>query len=287
MSSAPGGMLEVRSATSLVNVVMESHRALNGNDSAFYAIPDTREGIAQELLLFESSGSDDLEKLTDVSYREARLRLRVPLVDAVAYPSFVAELSEHVRGVLGPDLDFALTGTTEVLSRTLSAMLRSHIRSYVIAFCIITPLMVLMIGDLRRGLLSMIPNLIPVVGCLALMGWVGIRLDGSTLLVGAIVLGLAVDDTIHFMHKFSQYFEETGDAEAAIVETLRTTGLAMLYTSITIALGFASFGFAHMVNAQAIGLLVAFAAIVALVADVLVAPAMMALIHGRRGSSAS
>jgi predicted RND superfamily exporter protein len=104
-------------------------------------------------------------------------------------------------------------------------MLQSHIRSYVIAPCFITHLMVSMIGDVRRGPLSMVPNLIPVIGCLALMGWLGIRLDGSALLVGAIVFGLAVDDTIHFMNKFSSYYEDSGDSEAAILETLRTTGL--------------------------------------------------------------
>jgi predicted RND superfamily exporter protein len=281
LTTAPNGVLEVRSATSLANVVMESHRALNDNDPDAYRLPETREGISQELLLFESSGSDDLEKLTDVNYRETRLRLRVPLVDAVAYPAFVAELTRQVREVVGNELEFALTGTTEVLSRTLSAMLQSHIRSYVIAFCIITPLMVLMIGDLRRGLWSMVPNLIPVIACLALMGWLGIRLDGSTLLVGAIVLGLAVDDTIHFMHKFSSYYKVSGDVESAITETLRTTGLAMLFTSITIGLGFSSFAFAHMVNAQAIGLLVAFAAAVAFAADVLVAPALVAVLHAK------
>lgn len=113
LSSAPNGVLEVRSATSLANVVKESHRALNGNDQEFYRIPESREGIAQELRLFQNSGADDLEKLTDVNYREARLRLHVPLVDAVAYPAFVAELSGRVREVLGQDVDFALTGTTE------------------------------------------------------------------------------------------------------------------------------------------------------------------------------
>jgi hypothetical protein len=111
------------------------------------------------------------------------------------------------------------------------------------------------------------------------MGWVGIRLDGSTLLVGAIVLGLAVDDTIHFMHKFHRYFEETGDLETAVAETMRTTGSALLFTSLVLVAGFSIFGLSEMANIRVFGLLSAFAAAVAFLADLLVAPALLATVE--------
>ena len=78
----------------------------------------------------------------------------------------------------------------------------------------------------------------PIAQALALMGWLGIPLDNSTLLVGCVIIGLAVDDTIHFMHRFQRYFVQTGDAREAVRLTLQTTGSAMLFTSMALASGF-------------------------------------------------
>ena len=110
-------------------------------------------------------------------------------------------------------------------------------RSYMIALLVITPLMMLLLGSLRRGLVSMFPNLIPVLAAVGVMGWTGTYLDSTTMMVGAMIIGLAVDDTIHFMHKFQRYFDELGDFEAAIHETLRTTGVALLVTTLVISAG--------------------------------------------------
>ncbi len=97
-----------------------------------------------------------------------------------------------------------------------------------------------------------------------------------------MIIGLAVDDTIHFMHKFQGYFEVTGDLPEAVRETLRTTGSALLFTSLVIAGGFLIFGMSEMANTRAFGLLAAMAAVVAFVADLLVAPAMLTLVEWRR-----
>jgi predicted RND superfamily exporter protein len=123
----------------------------------------------------------------------------------------------------------------------------------------------------------MIPNLIPIYLVLALMGWTDIPLDASTLLIGGVIIGLAVDDTIHFMHKFGRYWEDTGDAHFAVHETLVTTGAAMLFTSLVLTLGFAVFLAAYMRNTFWFGLLAATGTAVAFAADILLGPALMAL----------
>ena len=151
-------------------------------------------------------------------------------------------------------------------------------RSYAIALVVITPLLVLLIGSLRRGFFGMIPNLIPVFLTLALMGWLSIPLDASTLLVGGIIIGVAVDDTIHFMHKFNRYYEETGDARLAVRETLLTTGSALLFTSLVLAGGAFVFLFGYMLTGKYFGLLFGFATIVAFLADVILGPALMVLV---------
>ncbi|MDH3214578.1 MAG: MMPL family transporter, partial [Myxococcales bacterium] len=276
------GEIFVGKAVSIVQVVKETHRALNENRLEFYAIPQDRRLVAQELLLFENSGSDDLEEVTDSRFRLARVSLRLPFVDGMHYPALVAALERGFREILGEGVGIQPTGLGVLFGRTFSVVNYTMARSYVTALLIITPLMVLLIGNLKRGVLSMIPNLIPIWITLGVMGWLEIPLDSSSLLVGCIILGLAVDDTIHFMHKFQRYYEDTGDAREATRRTLRTTGAALLFTTLVLASGFFVLTFAYMRNSVEFGILASMAAIVAFGADLLVSPALMVLVSKRR-----
>ncbi len=267
---------------SLVDIVKETHQALNENRHEFYSLPTDRQLLAQELLLFENSGSDDLEDVTDSQFSQARMSLRMHWVDAMVMPPFLEELRPQLAAILGPDLDFEFTGGGVVFTRIFENMIVSLARSYVIALLVITPLMILLIGSWKRGLVAMIPNLIPVYLTIALMGFVGIPLDAMTLLIGGVIIGVAVDDTIHFMHKFNRYYEESGDPAAAVHETLVTTGSAMLFTSLVLSLGFAVFMGGYMVNIFWLGLLLSFAVAVAFLADVTLAPALMMWVTSKR-----
>jgi predicted RND superfamily exporter protein len=173
-----------------------------------------------------------------------------------------------------------------VAGRTINAVIRSMAKTYVVALLVITPLMILLIGNLRIGLLSMIPNLAPILAALGLMGWVGLPLDAFTLLVGSIAIGLAVDDTIHFMHNFRRYHERSGDLRGAVRETLSSTGQALLFTSLVLCAGFFLYMLASMNSLFHFGLLTGFTIAVAFVADVLLAPALMALAMRPRTASA-
>ena len=119
------------------------------------------------------------------------------------------------------------------------------------------------------------------------MGWLDVPLDMSTTLIGGIIIGLAVDDTIHFMHRFNSYYAETGDPHRAVRETLETTGTAMLFTSVVLGAGFLIFTLAYMHNIMGFGLLCAFATAIAFLADVTLAPALMILVTRRGGADRS
>ncbi len=137
--------------------------------------------------------------------------------------------------------------------------------------------MVLLLGSLRIGLLSMIPNLTPVIITLGFMGWAGVPVDLFTMLIGCIALGLAVDDTIHFMHGFKSCHDKTGNAESAVFETLHSTGRAMLITTCVLSLGFFIFMLADMKNIFNFGFLTGITIIMALLSDYFIAPALMVL----------
>ena len=114
-----------------------------------------------------------------------------------------------------------------------------------------------------------------------MMPVIGVPLDIFTLMVGCIAIGLAVDDTLHFIHGFRARLAESGDPYAAIEETLQTTGRALLFTSIVLSLGFLVLTLSSMANLRALGALTAFAISVAFVLDIVVTPALLILVTRR------
>ena len=271
---------------SIVNVLKETHKALNENRDEFYAIPQRRELIAQELLLFENSGSDDLERLVDPQFSQARFSARVLRDDAAAYVDFVRELGGEARRLFGREAEVTVTGALKLLTETIHLVMLSVAESYAIAFLVITVLMILLLGSVRFGLLSMLPNLAPIVVALGVMGWMGIPMDMANMLLGTTALGLAVDDTIHFFHNFRRYYVRSGSAAEATRETMLTTGRAMLFTTIVLVTGYWVFMAATLLNLVQFGFIMGVTLIIALLADLFLAPAMMELINrtgrGRR-----
>ena len=265
-------------AWSLTTILKETNRALNENRMEFYTIPENRNLIAQELLLFENSGSDDMEDFTDSRFSKVRIMAKVPFRNAIAYTKFLKVVNSHLRKTF-PDLKITITGMTALFSRVISNAIHSMGLSYLYAFLVITILMVFLIGRLKIGLLSMVPNLAPIIVIMGIMGWLNIPMNLFTMLVGNIAIGLAVDDTIHFMHNFRRYFEKNGNAGLSVMETLHTTGRAMLVTSCVLSVGFFIFMFATMNNLFHFGLLTGLTIILALLADYFVAPAIMVVVH--------
>jgi predicted RND superfamily exporter protein len=280
------GDIVVGKTVSLVDVVKETNRALNENRDEFYTIPEDPQLVAQELLLFENSGSDDLEDLVDARFSMARMTFKVSMADGIQYQGFIAHMQKKFSEILGEDVELTLTGLMVIIGGTINAVIRSMAKTYIIALSIITPLLVILIGRLRLGLVAMIPNLTPIIFTLGLMGWVGIPLDAFTLLVGSIAIGLAVDDTIHFMHHFGRYFEASGDVGVGIRETLQSTGQALLYTTLVLSAGFFIYMFASMSNLFYFGFLTGLTIIMAFLADVILAPALITLVARPEGTTA-
>ncbi len=281
------GEISIGKSLSIVDILKEIHQALNQGDPAYRVIPGNRQLIAQELLLFENSGSEDLEDFTDSLFSTGRMTLRAPWRDAITYAPMVRHVESSYREAVGEDVKVTVTGILPLLARTFEAVIHSMARSYVIAFLVITPLMMFLLASVRLGLLSMIPNLMPIILTLGMMGYFDIPLDMFTLLIGSIALGLAVDDTIHFMNGFRRYYEETGDPALAVHRTLETSGQAMLITTLVLCAGFFIFTLGYMYSIFYFGLLTGTALALAFVGDVTLAPALMFLVtRGRQRKAA-
>lgn len=276
--------LFVGKVMSVTTILKEIHQALHGNDPAFYKIPDNGKLIPQEFLLFENSGSDDLEDVVDSQFRLTRITLKVPWRDALAYVPFMEDMNHQFNAVFkdrqlegGTPMSVQITGIMALFGRILHAAIHAAAQSYLIAMGVITLMMILLIGELRLGLISMIPNLGPILVVLGIMGWLDIPLDMFTMLIASIAMGLAVDDTVHFMYHFKQYFNKTGSIKDAVTHTLHTAGRAMLTTSIVLSAGFFIFMFASMNNVFFFGAMTGLAILLALAGDLFLAPALMTL----------
>ncbi len=265
---------------SITDIVKETNQALNGNDPDFYTIPQDRQTIAQELLLFENSGSDDLEKVVDSQFSKTRITIKTPWTDGVILENFMDEMKKVFETEFSKKAEVVLTGGVALVARTIPTTIRSMSKSYVAASIVITIMMICLVGSLKIGLLSMIPNLLPIFISMGIMGIAKVPLDLTTMLIGSIAIGLVVDDTVHFMYNFRKYYDITGDSHKAVRKTLLGTGRALLITSLILTLGFFSDFFATLTNIIRFGLFTGITIIFALLADFIVAPALMVMVMG-------
>jgi len=140
---------------------------------------------------------------------------------------------------------------------------------------IITIIMVILLRGPRLGLIAMVPNLLPIVVILGVMGFTKIPIDVNNLLIASISIGLAVDDTIHYLHHFRWAWVRTGDLEGSLNHAVTHTGRAIVSTTLILVLGFGAFMGAEMANVQRFGFLVSATAIFALLIDLIYAPALL------------
>jgi len=261
--------------TSIVDIIKETNKALNANKQSAYKIPQDKNLIAQELLLFENSGSDDLEDFVDSGFTKAKMTVKVPYLDAIDYIKLLKDLNVVIKNNFNDDVDVSVTGISHLLARIMTAAMSSSAISYILAIFLITIMMLILVGNIKIGLISMIPNIAPILVMTTVMVIFDMPLDMFTMLIGAIAIGLAVDDTVHFMHNFRRYEQQYNDVNKAVEMTLLTSGKAMIVTSIVLTFGFFVFMGASMSNIFNFGLLTGIAIIAALLADFFLVPALM------------
>ena len=277
----------VGKSSSVVDVVKEINQVLNEDREEYYRVSMDRRMIAQELLLFENGGTDDLENLVNTPYSKARVTLKTTWVDANQYSGLLSKIERKIEDMFGKEKSYVVTGLIPIMVKTITFLMEGMLISYLIAAVVITLMMIILLADFRLGLWSMIPNFFPVLVGLGVMGMLDLPLDAMSILVGSIAIGVAVDDTVHFMHNFRRYQYIHQDIHLAVEKTLTSTGRAMLLTTIVLSAGFFIFTLSSMNNLISFGLITGLAIIIALLGDILLAPAMMALIYKNRPSNST
>ena len=277
--------LFVGKVISINNILKETNKALHGNDPAYYSIPQDRKMIAQEFLLFENTGSDDLEEIVDTQFSKTNITVKIPFIDYAIISDFLSRLTDEFNRVFQGSADITITGIPALMGRTIPLAQKSMAVSYAIALVVISFMMIFLLGSLRFGLLSMIPNLFPIMVIMGFMGYAGVPIDLSALMIGSIAIGLVVDDTMHFMYNFQKYYALSGNVKHAVRETMLGTGRAMLITSLVLSSFFFSVMLGSLKNSSIFGFYTGQVILIALLADFILLPALLTAALGSKKES--
>jgi predicted RND superfamily exporter protein len=270
----------VTSTSSILDVIKETNRALHEGDEDFYRLPDTQRGVSDALLLFESASPRDLQRLATADLSRSHITLRIHWMDATAYEPFTEHIRVGMDQFVGDAAFVQPTGSVYELVTIVSGLISDLLRSFSAALISITVMMILLLRNLRLGLIAMIPNLVPVAFIMGFMGFVGIDLDLTNLLIASIVIGVAVDNTVHYMYQWQAAYNTGATTNEAIQFSLGHAGRALVGTGFILALGFGVYLASNMLNIQRFGTLVGAACLFALFTNLIFAPALLRTIFG-------
>lgn len=263
---------EIGGTTSLVDFLVLINRGFHDDDPAHEQIPDSRRLIKQ---LFFFAASDDLRSHVDSRYQTAAVVVRTLVNDSGAMARLVERIEMRLAE-LPIQLRPTVTGNGVIVARTLDEIARGQALSLSLAFTAIFAILALLFTSVRVGLLALVPNALPVLVYFGILGGSGITLNTTTGLVACLVLGIAVDDTIHFLARFNAAARQRLDETEGVAEALRAVGRPVTITSLALCLGFLTLAGSELRTHAEFGLLASITLAVAWLVDVTFTPALAA-----------
>ena len=260
---------------SVVDIVKDLNRAMHNNDGSFFKLPASDNEISQYLLLYEISGGEELEKYVSTDLSTARLSIFVKTPNAKETQGFYDELIALIESETPAEYTYSVTGTSFLMQKLMNLLGETMAKSLLLAILIISILMIFVFRSLKLGFLSMIPNLVPVVLTVGMMGVLGIWLNELTSFLGCIAIGIAVDDTIHFISRYRMEFNAVGKYEKALETTMLGVGRALTITTIILCIGFCVNMVSRMNSFFYLGLIVSACLFIALIADFFLLPSLI------------
>ncbi len=230
---------EVGGSLSINDFITRMNKVLNGDDKAFYKIPDNQNLISQYFLLYEmSGGSDRLWELVDEDFKIANLRFQLKSDNSKGLDALLAEIDTYRDDFknLGINLNFAGSGYKVMVFNDL--ILTGQIRSLLLSFVIVFLLLAMMFKSIKIGLISTIPIFLTTVISFGVLGLLNIPLETTTALISSIAIGIGIDYAVHFIDRYKINAEETGDLDLTISKTMAHSGRAISFNAIVVVLGF-------------------------------------------------
>jgi uncharacterized protein len=271
-------------STSIADVVKQLNRVLTDNKESSYKIPDTGNAIAQELLLYEMDGGNDLWYFVDSSYTEARLTIHVPMASSRSLRAVIDKTEKMINETFRGHVSVAFGGYIPLYIKLIEYIARTQVESFILAFILIFASTTILLRSWYYLFIIIIPNIIPIIFTLGFMGFTGINLDVATVTVAAITIGLSVDNTIHYLYYFKLLRKAGMGVRDAVRETLLFKGAPMFISNIILVFGYLIMIFGHVTSVVYFGILTSLTLSVALLCDILLLPSLLILFSGERAA---
>ena len=261
---------EIGGTTSLVNYIKFVNRAFHDGDPAFDKIPETKRIIGQLLFFTES---DDTERLVDSSHRAINIIVRAKVIDSDDVSELIARVNKRLQQ-LPEHMNATATGNPVLMNQAIQDIMWGQVESVFLSLVLVYIILVSLFLSFRIGLIAIIPNILPVVVYFGALGIMGISLNPSTSLIAPMILGVAIDDTIHYFARFNSISRENPDPGKATVMTLGIIGRPVTYTSLALCIGFLVLTTSDLRMQAQVGGMASFALFVAWLSDIFLTPAL-------------
>ena len=269
---------------SVTRLVKEMNRTLNADSIEYYKIPDAQDMLTQLLFLYEISDPDALFERMDEEYKTTFIHIELAGYDANKIVEDLDSANAYAARIF-PDAKVSVVGEVVNYAEMNGKLVGGLLRSFGGSFVIIAIMMILAFGSIKAGLIGMIPNVAPVLLIGGVMGYSGMPLDMITMIVMPMILGIAVDDTIHMNNHIKYGFERTGSYRHALLLSYREIGKTMGMTTFILCAMFFVFIFSPMGALHNVGLLSIVGLGAALLADYTLTTALVYLSKPYRISS--
>ena len=261
-------------STSILDILKDLNQTLNNGDTTFYRIPDTEEEVAQMFLLYENAGGTESEYWMDYDYRRLRLMVEISEFNSARVERELSRIQNDAEKLF-PGAKITTVGNIPQYVTMMQYLVRGQMLSFVISILIIGVILMIAFQSIRVGLIGLIPNMMPAIFVGGYMGWAGIPLDMMTATLLPMMLGMAVDDTIHFINHSKLEYDRTLHYQTAIRRTFRVVGIAIVITSVITSAVFASFCSSACNMCLNFGLMAIIGILSALAADLFVTPILV------------
>jgi len=266
---------EIGGTISLADYLMLINQAFHENDPAFNSIPESKRLITQLLFL---SSNDDLDRIVDSRYRTTNIIVRSKVMNSEKMAVLVERINERLK-TFPEHLKPVVTGNPILIAETLTDIITGQAASVGIALIIVYGILSIMFMSSRIGLVALLPNLLPVAVYFGSLGFFGVSLNPSTSLIAPMVLGIAIDDTIHYFSRFNGEVRRHADDNKATLLAMKSVGRPVTFTSIGLCLGFLVLMTSELRMQVHVGLMASYALAIAWLSDFLLTPALCASVR--------
>jgi predicted RND superfamily exporter protein len=264
---------------SVAEVVKFSKQAFYNGNPEYYQLPDNSEMsfMAEYLPKINSKKRTLMNSFVDTNLRVCRISVQMANIGTNDIKRIQEDLRPRIDSIFNPDkFDVKITGTSVVFLKGTNYLIKNLIQSLVLAIILIAFLMAALFSSIRMIVLSLIPNLIPQLLTAALMGYFGISIKPSTILIFSIALGISVDNTIHFLSRYRLELKiNNGNIRESVLFALGEAGYSMIYSSVVLYLGFSIFMLSTFGGTQAMGLLISFTLLLGIICNLFLLPSLL------------